>query len=39
VWKLPVLLITMGMIWTCNIFFCCVSSWHVWVVRICRVCW
>jgi len=29
VWKLPDLLITMGMIWTWILFFCCVSIWLV----------
>ncbi len=27
--KLPVLLITMGMIWIQSLFSCCVSLWHV----------
>ena len=27
--KLPVLLITMGVIWTWSFFFCCVSLWLV----------
>ena len=38
VWKLHVLLIRMGMIWSWSLFSCYVSLWLVLVVRICRVC-